>query len=73
MRASRFDDPEGLFHLVRSLAHVGEVDAALEVFADVVARGKTARSGGILLVQQVITPQGDLDIFVRVGPSYNFV
>ena len=36
---TRFDDPEGLFHLARGLAHVGERGLALEMLTSVVRRG----------------------------------
>ena len=36
---SRFDDPEGLFHLLRELAHAGEVDLPLSMLQDIVRRG----------------------------------
>jgi DNA-binding winged helix-turn-helix (wHTH) protein/TolB-like protein len=37
--ASDFSDPEGLFYLTRHLAHLNEVDAALQVFGRVVSGG----------------------------------
>jgi hypothetical protein len=37
--ASGFKDPEGLFYLSRHLTHLGELDAALNVFQRVVAGG----------------------------------
>ena len=37
--ASGFRDPEGLFYQAVKLAHAGELDRAVEIFADVVDRG----------------------------------
>ena len=37
--ASEFNDPEGLFYLTRHLAHLNEIDSALELFERVVAGG----------------------------------
>jgi len=36
---SRFDDPEGLFHLLRELAYAGEVELPLKMLQDIVRRG----------------------------------
>ena len=36
---SEFSDPEGLFYLTRHLAHLNQVDAALELFERVVGGG----------------------------------
>ena len=37
--ASGFRDPEGLFYQVIGLAHVGDLDRAVEILAEVVGRG----------------------------------
>ena len=37
--ASGFRDPEGLFYQLIRLSHAGDLDRAVEIFADVVARG----------------------------------
>jgi tetratricopeptide (TPR) repeat protein len=37
--ASEFNDPEGLFYLTRHLAHLNQLDSALELFERVVAGG----------------------------------
>jgi pentatricopeptide repeat protein len=37
--ASGFRDPEGLFYQAIQLAHAGDLDRAVEIFADVVKRG----------------------------------